>query len=44
MAEIEWDSSLSIGVKLTDERHKMLIEFLYLFSGSIRVLGPEKAV
>lgn len=35
MAEIEWDDSLLIGVKLIDEQHKMLIQRLSDLSRSI---------
>ena len=28
MAKIEWDDSLSVGVRLIDEQHKMLIQKL----------------
>ncbi len=41
MAEIEWDNSLSIGVKLIDEQHKMLIQRLSDLSGAIEMSQGE---
>ena len=41
MAEIEWDNSLSIGVKLIDERHKMLIQRLSDLSRAIEMSQGE---
>ena len=36
MSEIEWDDSLSVGVDLIDEQHKMLIEKLKDLSDDLR--------
>jgi len=41
MAEIEWDNSLSIGVKLIDEQHKMLIQRLSDLSRAIEMSQGE---
>jgi len=41
MAEIEWDNSLSIGVKLIDEQHKMLIKRLSDLSRAIEMSQGE---
>ncbi|MHC4133051.1 MAG: bacteriohemerythrin [Planctomycetota bacterium] len=41
MAEIEWDNSLSIGVKLIDEQHKMLIQRLGDLSRAIKMSQGE---
>ena len=41
MAEIEWDSSLSIGIKLIDEQHKMLIQRLRDLSRAIEMSQGE---
>jgi hemerythrin len=43
MSKIEWDSSLSIGVKFIDDQHKMLLEKLNDISKAIEAdRGPEK--
>lgn len=41
MAKIEWDNSLSIGVKLIDEQHKMLIQRLSDLSRAIEMRRGE---
>jgi hemerythrin len=41
MAEIEWDDSLSIGIKLIDEQHKMLIQRLSELSRAIETNQGE---
>ena len=41
MAKIEWDNSLSIGIKLIDEQHKMLIQRLSDLSGAIEMSRGE---
>jgi hemerythrin len=41
MAKIEWDNSLSIGVKLIDEQHKMLIQRLSDLSRAIEMTQGE---
>jgi hemerythrin len=41
MAQIEWDNSLSIGVKLIDEQHKMLIKRLSDLSKAIKITQGE---
>ena len=41
MAEIEWDDSLSIGVKLIDEQHRMLIQRLSDLSKAIEMNQGE---
>ena len=45
MGKIEWDNSLSIGVDLIDEQHKMLIQRLNDISVAIEMShGVEKIV
>ncbi len=44
MAEIEWDNSLSIGVELIDEQHKMLIERLSDLSKAIETSQGEGSI
>lgn len=41
MSKIEWDDSLSVGVDLIDEQHKMLIEKLKDLSDDLRI-GHEQ--
>jgi hemerythrin len=41
MSKIEWDESLSVGVSLIDEQHKMLIQKLSDLSSAFR-LGLEQ--
>ena len=36
MSKIEWDNSLSVGVDLIDEQHKMLIEKLKDLSDDLK--------
>ena len=41
MSKIEWDESLSVGVDLIDEQHKMLIQKLSDLSSAFR-MGEEQ--
>jgi hemerythrin len=41
MAEIKWDDSLSIGIKLIDEQHRMLIQRLSDLSRAIEMNQGE---
>ena len=41
MKKIEWDDSLSVGVDLIDEQHKMLIQRLSDLSGAIEMSQGE---
>ena len=41
MARIEWENSLSIGVELIDEQHKMLIQRLSDLSKAIEMSRGE---
>ena len=43
MSKIEWDASLSVGVDLIDEQHKMLIQRLNDMSNAIEFTkGPNE--
>lgn len=43
MTKIEWDDSLSVGVDLIDEQHKMLIQRIYDLSEAVKsTRGLEK--
>ena len=44
MKKIEWDSSLSVGVELIDEQHKMLIQRLNDLSKAIEMVQGEGSV
>ena len=44
MSKIEWDDSLSVGVELIDNQHKMLIERLNDLSGAIEMTQGEGSI
>ncbi len=44
MKKIEWDSSLSVGVDLIDEQHKMLIQRLNDLSRAIEMTQGEGSI
>ena len=44
MAKIEWDDSLSIGIELIDEQHKMLIQRLSDLSNAVEMKQGEMEV
>lgn len=41
MAKIEWDNSLSVGIDLIDEQHKMLIQRLNDLSKAVEMMQGE---
>ncbi len=44
MSKIEWDDSLSVGVDLIDEQHKMLIQKLSDLSSAFRKGGEQNKI
>lgn len=44
MAKIEWDNSLSIGIDLIDEQHKMLIQRLSDLSTAVEMMQGETEI
>ena len=44
MAKIEWDDSLSIGIDLIDEQHKMLIQRLNDLSKAVEMMQGEAEI
>jgi hemerythrin len=44
MTKIEWDSSLSVGIDLIDEQHKMLIRRLNDLSSAIEMTQGEGSI
>ena len=41
MAKIEWDDSLSIGINIIDDQHKMLIQRLNDLSSAVEMMRGE---
>jgi len=44
MAKIEWDNSLSVGIDLIDEQHKMLIQRLNDLSKAVEMMQGEAEI
>ena len=44
MAKIEWDNSLSIGIDLIDEQHKMLLQRLNDLSEAVEMMQGETQI
>ena len=44
MAKIEWDNSLSVGIELIDEQHKMLIQRLNSLSRAVEMMQGEAEI
>ncbi|MHC4753976.1 MAG: bacteriohemerythrin [Planctomycetota bacterium] len=44
MAQIEWDNSLSVGIDLIDEQHKMLIQRLNDLSKAVEMMQGEAEI
>ncbi|MHC4531957.1 MAG: bacteriohemerythrin [Planctomycetota bacterium] len=44
MARIEWENSLSIGIELIDEQHKMLIQRLNDLSRAVEMMQGETEI
>ena len=44
MAKIEWDNSLSVGIDLIDEQHKILIQRLNDLSNAVEMMQGEAEI
>ncbi|MHC4637049.1 MAG: bacteriohemerythrin [Planctomycetota bacterium] len=44
MVQIEWDNSLSVGIDLIDEQHKMLIQRLNDLSKAVEMMQGEAEI